>query len=141
MFAGPHGPALVSIPPAIYQGFHNVHQSTGQSYDVSEGRMARITFLQQHNVAIAPHSVLSDWPVSLAPLMNPLVGVLARHRGVSPAALLQRHQLQSGRMVLTRSQSLAHMRSNLHDMFSFALSDTEMQLIDDFSWLVQDCSK
>jgi len=88
MWSGRGPPPLVRVPPVVYQGYLNAFQST-DSADVSEGYMARVSFLQRHNVTLAPHSILSAWPAELAPLNDPLVAALAAARGVSPAVVLQ----------------------------------------------------
>jgi diketogulonate reductase-like aldo/keto reductase len=104
-----------------------------------EGYMARVDFLRERNVTLMPHSILSSWPTELAPINDPLVAVLAAARGLSPAAILQRHQLQKGRLVLTRPGTLAHARANLLDTAEFELGTDEMELLDALPWLVQEC--
>ena len=135
-----HAAALVGVPPHVYQGYTNAYVSTAPNdLDVSEGHLARVSFLERRNVTIMPHSVLSAWPNELAPISDPLVAALATARGVVPAVVLQRHQLQKGRLVLTRPGSLAHMRSNLHDVAALELGADEMRLLDALPWLVQEC--
>ena len=56
-----------------------------------------------------------------------------------PARPPQRHQLQHGRLVLTRPGNAEHMRANLHDVAGFELGADEMALLDALPWLVQEC--
>ena len=64
MWPGANGePALVRVPPHVYQGYANAYQST-DSADTLEGHHARLAFLEQRNVTLAPHSLLSAWPAA-----------------------------------------------------------------------------
>ena len=56
-----------------------------------------------------------------------------------PARPPQRHQLQHGRLVLTRPGDAEHMRANLHDVAGFELGADEMAMLDALPWLAQDC--
>lgn len=65
-------------------------------------------------------------------LSNEVIGSIAAAHGKTPTQVILRWHVQLGAIPIPRASSLAHQKENL-DIFSFKLSEAEMQVISGFS--------
>jgi len=63
-------------------------------------------------------------------LASAVVTRLASERRVSPGSIVLRWALQRRQVVIPRSSNAERMRTNLHEPFSFTLSDEELASVD-----------
>lgn len=85
------------------------------------------SFCKEHGMVISAYAPFASGAFGM--LQDPILVSIAKRHGVSAGQVVLRWHIQSGRTVLPKSSKLSRMRENL-DLFSFALSEEDMDAID-----------
>ena len=94
----------------------------------------------EHGAAFVGHSSIRQWPFKTAPLEDAHIQHIAARHGKTPAQVVIRWMLQMGVAAIPRSKDQEHILENI-DVFDFALSDREVQLIDSLDYFTAGFSK
>lgn len=105
-----------AIPPAVNQ--IELHPRLAQR--------ELVRFCQENDVAVSAWSPLCRYHSDV--IESPCISAVAETHRVEPAQVVLRWHLERGIVVIPRSQSRAHIRSNA-DVFSFSLTESEKAAI------------
>lgn len=119
-----------TVKPMYLQNKYDIYHSLGQYSATDE-----IRYCEENNIAFMSYSTLNKWPHKLDPLKDAFVATIARRYGKTEAQVLLRWALQMGAGVIPRSSNATRIRENI-DLFDFALSETDMFLLNSAQHLI-----
>lgn len=94
-----------------------------------------VDYCQFHEMAVGCWSPLgtggwSDVKTEEKPVTDPVIREIAGKHGVNAGQVILMWDIQQGRIVIPKSETMEHIAGNF-DLFSFELSDDELKAIDD----------
>lgn len=126
--------AYARIRPVYLQNKYSIYQPGSRDEAVQSESL--MEWLTREKIVMTGYSIIHPGHGGyLSPMEDPHVKAIAQRHGKTASQVLHRWLLQLGAVVIPRSTKLERIRENA-DLFSFALPESDMRLINGISTLL-----